>query len=165
MREKKGGIKMKLTVKRIYNCPSYCIGHLYIDGVYFSDTLEDTDRGLKKTWPESQIKAMKVPGATAIPKGTYAITMRVQSPKFSAYKYKKQYGFCDGYLPRLLGVPGYEGVLIHSGNYATQTDGCLLCGMNTKKGMVCNSTETFKKLYAKLKAADDRNENISITIQ
>ena len=156
---------MELTVKRIYNCKSYCIGHLYIDGLYFCDTLEDTDRGLKKTWPENQIKTVKVPGATAIPKGTYAVTMKVQSPKFSAYKYRKQYGFCDGYLPRLLGVPGFEGVLLHIGNYAKDTDGCLLCGMNTKKGMVCNSTETFTKLYAKLKAADERMENISITIQ
>lgn len=156
---------MQLTLKRIYNCPSYCIGRLYIDQVYFCDTLEDTDRGLKKTWPLAQIKKAKVPGATAIPKGTYAITMRVQSPKFSSYKYKNQYGFCDGYLPRLLGVPGYDGVLIHIGNYATQTEGCILCGKNTIKGRVTQSTETFNKLYRILEAADNKNENISITIQ
>lgn len=156
---------MNLTLKRIYNCPSYCIGRLYIDQLYFCDVLEDTDRGLKKTWPDYQIKRVKVPGATAIPKGTYAITMRVQSPKFSSFKYRSQYGFCDGYLPRLLGVPGFDGVLIHIGNYASQTDGCLLVGKNTIKGRVTQSAETFRKLYDRLKAADAKGENISITIQ
>lgn len=156
---------MKLKVKRIYNCKSYCIGRLYINEEYFCDTLEDTDRGLDKTMSLAQIKAAKVPGATAIPKGTYAITMRVQSPKFSAYKYRNQYGFCNGYLPRLLGVPGYEGVLIHIGNYATQTDGCLLCGKNTIKGRVTQSTDTFRALYQKLLDADKKNEVISITIE
>ena len=156
---------MKLKVKRIYNCKSYCIGRLYINDEYFCDTLEDTDRGLDKTMSLAQIKNKKVPGATAIPKGTYAITMKIQSPKFSSYKYRNQYGFCNGYLPRLLGVPGYDGVLIHIGNYATQTDGCLLCGKNTIKGRVTQSTETFNKLYALLKKADERGENISITIE
>lgn len=156
---------MRLTVKRVYNCPTYCIGRLYIDGLYFCDTLEDTDRGLKKSWLESQIKAMKVPGATAIPKGTYPVTLKVQSPRFSAPKFKNQYGFCNGYVPRLLGVPGFDGILIHIGNYSRDTDGCLLCGKNTVKGMVTDSTNTFKKLYAKLAEADKRGETISITIQ
>lgn len=156
---------MKLTVKRIYNCPAYCIGNLYVDGLFLCNTLEDTDRGLKKTWPESQIRKVKVPGATAIPKGTYAVTLKVQSPKFSSYKYRNQYAFCNGYLPRLLGVPGFEGCLIHIGNRATQTEGCLLVGKNTSKGMVTDSTNSFRQLYAILKAADDKGENISITIQ
>lgn len=156
---------MKLTVKRIYNCPTYCIGRLYVNGVYQCDTLEDCDRGLKKTWLVSQIKAMKVPGATAIPKGTYPITLKVQSPKFASAKYKNQYGFCNGYLPRLLGVPGFDGVLIHIGNTAKDTEGCLLTGKNTVKGKVTDSTNTFRKLYKLIEAADKRGETISITIE
>lgn len=156
---------MKLKVKRIYNCPSYCIGKLYIDGVYFCDVLEDTDRGLDSAKSVAWNKARKVPGATAIPKGTYEITMKVKSPKFSAAKYKKNYGFCNGYLPRLQNVPAYDGVLIHIGNYAKDTDGCLLVGKNTKKGMVTDSTTTFRKLYEKLKAADEKGEKITIEIQ
>ena len=156
---------MILTVKRVYNCPSYCIGRLYIDGLYFCDTLEDTDRGLKKTWPLSQIRKVKVQGATAIPKGTYAVTLKIQSPKFSAFKYRVQYGFCDGYLPRILGVPGFDGCLLHIGNTAKQTEGGLLVGRNTIKGRVTDSTVTFRNLYAVLKGADDKGENISITIQ
>jgi len=166
LKAKKGKcIIMKLTLKRVYNCPSYCIGRLYVDQTYLCDTLEDCDRGLKKTWLESQIRAMKVPGATAIPRGTYPITMRVQSPKFSSYKYRNQYGFCDGYLPRLLGVPCWEGCLIHIGNRATQSEGCILVGKNTVKGMVTDSTNTFRKLYKILDEADKKGESISITIQ
>lgn len=156
---------MKLTNRRIYNCPSYSIGRLYIDGLYFCDVLEDTDRGLKANKGVAWNAARKVPGATAIPKGTYEITMKVKSPKFSAAKYKKNYGFCNGYLPRLQNVPAYDGVLIHIGNYAKDTDGCLLVGKNTKKGMVTDSTTTFRKLYEKLKAADEKGEKITIEIQ
>ena len=156
---------MKLTLDRKWKKDTYTVGNLYVDGIYFCNTMEDKDRKLKKTWPLSQIKAAKVPNETAIPLGTYAITMRVKSPKFSAWNYKKSYGFCDGYVPRLLGVPGWDGVLIHIGNYATSSSGCILVGVNDRKGMVTKSTETFKKLWYILKAADDRGENISITIQ
>ena len=83
---------MKLKVKRIYNCPSYCIGRLYVDGVLFCDTLEDTDRGLTSAKSVAWNAARKVPGATAIPKGTYNVTLKVRSPKFGAAKYKNQYG-------------------------------------------------------------------------
>ena len=157
---------MQLTLRRTYKKDTYTVGNLYVDGLWVCNTMEDKDRGLKKTWPLSQIKAVKVPNETAIPLGTYAITMRVQSPKFSQWKYSRLYGFCKGYLPRLLGVPGFDGCLIHIGNYANpDSSGCILVGINDKKGMVTKSTETFQKLYSMLKAADERGENISITIQ
>ena len=156
---------MKLTIDRKWRKQDYTVGNLYVDGLYFCNTMEDKDRGLKKTWPLSQIKAVKVPNETAIPLGTYAITMRVQSPKFSQWKYSRLYGFCKGYLPRLLGVPGFDGILMHIGSTAANSSGCILVGINDKKGMVTKSTETFQKLYSMLKAADERGENISITIQ
>lgn len=156
---------MQLTLRRTYKKDTYTIGNLYVDGLWVCSTMEDKDRGLKKTWPLSQIKAVKVPNETAIPLGTYAITMRVQSPKFSQWKYSRLYGFCKGYLPRLLGVPGFDGILIHIGSTAANSSGCILVGINDKKGMVTKSTETFQKLYSMLKAADERGENISITIQ
>lgn len=52
-----------------------------------------------------------------------------------------------GRVPRLLNVPGYDGILIHVGNYATQSAGCILVGINDVKGMVTHSKETFTKLY------------------
>ena len=77
-------------------------------------------------------------------------------------KFEKNYGFCDGYLPRLINVPGYEGVLIHIGNTAKDTEGCLLVGKNTRVGKVLESRVTFVKLYERLKEAKD---SIYITIE
>ena len=130
---------MKLELKRIARREGYTIGRLYIDGVYFCDTLEDRVRDLTKE--------AKVYGKTAIPEGTYEVTLRVKSPRFSQ---KRQFDFCGGYLPRLLNVPQFEGVLIHIGNTAADTDGCILVGKNTVKGMITESTDTFRKLYNRL---------------
>lgn len=130
---------MRLELKRIAKREDYTIGRLYVDGEYFCDTLEDKVRDL--TWEE------KVYGKTAIPEGTYEVTLRIQSPRFSQ---KKQYDFCRGYLPRLLGVPSFEGVLIHVGNTAADTEGCILVGKNTVRGMVTDSSATFRKLYSRL---------------
>lgn len=155
---------MELLNKR-YKTPDYCIGKLYINGEYFCDTLEDTDKGLTSTMPLEEIKKIKKAGITAIPTGRYEIVMNVVSPKYSADKYKKQYGFCDAKLPRLVNVPGFEGILIHIGNYAKDTDGCILVGTNSVKGAVMQSTAYFNKLYPILKAASDKGEKIYITIE
>lgn len=141
---------MELLLRRIARRDTYTIGKLYIDGVYFCDTIEDRDRGLKQSLPASVNRAKKVQGATAIPIGRYQVTLKMQSPRF---KNKKQYEFCDGYLPRLINVPAFEGILIHIGNSNRDTDGCILVGRNTKVGKVLKSGVTFRALYAKLKEA------------
>lgn len=152
---------MKIELKRIARRPSYTIGKLYIDGLYVCDTLEDTDRGLSSDMSLSDIRRIKVYEKTAIPTGEYEVTLKVKSPKFSQ---KSQYDFCGGYLPRLLRVPGWEGVLIHIGNNEDHTGGCLLVGENKVVGKVINSTKTFTKLYAILKEASDRGEKITIKV-
>jgi len=153
---------MELLLYRIARRDTYTIGHLYIDGKYFCDTIEDKDRGLTQSMPQAVIRATKRKGVTAIPTGRYRVTLEVKSPKFSAKKYEKNYGFCDGYLPRLINVPGFDGVLIHIGNTARDTDGCVLVGKNTKVGKVLESRAVFVKLYEELKKA---NNSIYITIQ
>lgn len=141
---------MQLRLHRIARKATYTIGRLSIDGKYFCDTIEDTDRGLSQKLPASVNFAKKRKGLTAIPTGTYRVTLAVQSPKF---KTRAQYQFCNGYLPRLINVPAFEGVLIHIGNTANDTEGCLLVGKNTIVGKVTDSAKTFKALYQKLKAA------------
>ena len=158
---KKNKVKMELTLNRKYRLSGYTIGKLYVNGDYWCDTLEDTDRNLYQGMGTEWIRQKKVPGETAIPYGRYRITLKVQSPKYSK---KKSYDKIKGYLPRLLEVPGYQGILIHIGNYPKDTDGCILVGKNTKKGAVMESTKTFWSLYDVLKAADDRGEEIWITI-
>ena len=151
---------MKLTLKRIALKPAYTIGHLYIDGQKVCDTIEDTVRDLNKNVVFDNGEK-KVYAETAIPYGTYDITLKVQSPK---YKDKAQYKFGDGYLPRLLDVPHFDGILIHIGNTAKDSAGCILVGENKEVGKVLNSTATFRKVYEILKAASDRGEPIKIEI-
>lgn len=148
---------MEILVRRIAKRPTYTIGRMYIDGEYVCDTLEDTDRGLKQSMPLEEIKKKKIYGKTAIPTGTYKVTMNVVSPRFKNRTWAKPYG---GKLPRLLDVPGYEGVLIHPGNSAEDSTACLLVGINSVVGKVMNSQATFKKVMAILTKGTD----ITITI-
>lgn len=152
---------MQLTLNRIARLSDYTIGRLSIDGEYFCDTLEDRDRDVNRNGVLDGGE-VKVPGRTAIPNGTYSITLKVCSPRFSK---KSLYARCGGYLPRLLNVPGFSGVLIHIGNSPADTEGCILVGRNTKVGMVLRSTETFWALYERLKEADERHELIDIEIR
>ena len=136
---------MEIKVKRIARKEAYTIGKMYVDGAYVCDTLEDKDRGLTSNMSVAQICGVKIKGETAIPTGRYLVDMKTVSPR------------CN--------TPGYQGVLIHIGNTAKDTDGCILVGENKEKGKVLNSTATFRKVYAKLKAADERGEQIWITIE
>ena len=153
---------MELVLDRKYKLEKYSIGKLYVDGQYLCDTLEDTDRGLTSDMSLNDIKEKKKYGETAIPLGKYRITLSIKSPKYSK---DSKYNRCKGYLPRILDVPGYDGILIHIGNYPKDTYGCVLVGKNTVKGAVMNSTKYFWELYSKLKEADDKGEEIWITIK
>lgn len=149
---------MKLLLKRIAKMGKYTIGKLYIDGKYFSDTLEDTDRNLTSTMSKDEIVKVKVYGKTAIPTGTYVVDMNTVSPKFGKRSWAQPY---EGKVPRLQDVPGYEGVLIHPGNTADDTSGCILVGRNKVKGQVVESQNTFHSLMNILKGDND----ITITIE
>lgn len=153
---------MKLTLNRRYKGNGYTIGTLYADGARICDTLEDTDRGLASGMSLEEIKAKKLKSITAIPTGTYTVTIDVKSPKFGNRRFYKK--SCGGKVPRLLDVKGFDGILIHCGNTAKDTDGCILVGENKIKGQVINSQETFTRIYALLSAAKAKGEDITIEI-
>lgn len=153
---------MELVLERIYKGDLYTIGKLYIDGVYQCDTLEDVDRNLNQEMSLEDIKKIKVYGKTAIPYGKYKVTLKQKSARFSK---SNKYEQCKGYLPRLIDVPAFSGILIHIGNTAEDSNGCILVGQNLIKGKVINSTICFWALYQKLKTADDRGEKIWIVIK
>ena len=156
--------KLELTIKRIAAKADYTIGHLYVNGKHFCDTLENTDRGLDQAMPLDELRMRKVNGKTAIPKGTYRITMSHKSPKFSKIDYYKV--FCGGYMPRLLNIPGFEGVLIHRGNREEATEGCLLVGDNTSKGGLSHSKDRWEQLMKDfLLPAKEKGIPITITIE
>ena len=141
---------MKLTLRRIAFRDTYTIGKLYIDGVYFSDVIEDTDRGLDDTMSVEDILKLKVKGETAIPTGIYEVTI-TYSPKYKRL------------MPLINNVKGYSGIRIHSGNTAKDTEGCLIVGKNTKVGMVTDSRITYNALFKRLQQA--KNQKIIIDIK
>ena len=132
---------MKIILKRIFKGPDYTIGRMSIDGKYFCDTLEDTVRA----------PGVKIPGKTAIPAGKYKIKLT------ESLRFKKL-------MPRLENVPGFTGVLIHSGNTAEDTEGCILVGRNRVKGKVLDSRETFARLFRLLFVAERGRETLEIEI-
>lgn len=134
---------MKLKVERLWRKSSYTIGRLYVDGKLFCNTLEDRVRDLTKE--------AKVPGQTAIPAGTYEVIFN-WSPKFGKN------------LPRLLNVPHFTGILIHSGNTAADSAGCILVGNNTEKGRLTSSRDTSNRLNVLIEDAQRHGEKITIEI-
>lgn len=123
---------MELLLKRTEKNSTNTIGNLYINGVEFSNILEDVDRGLHSKMSLEEISKLKVYGKTAIPTGKYKIVISY-SPRF-----KKM-------LPLLLNVPGFSGIRIHPGNTEADTEGCLLPGLKKNK-MVVNSRSTYARL-------------------
>ena len=142
---------MKLELYRKYRKNGYTIGLLYADGKFVCNTLEDTDRGLTSAMSERQIASIKIKGKTAIPTGTYPIIV-TYSPRF-----KKQ-------MPLLDNVKGFEGIRIHSGNIASDTEGCILCGKNTKVGEVTSSRIWTEKVYELINNAIRKRESVTIEI-
>lgn len=143
-----------IVLKRIYKGETYTIGHIYIDGEYVCDTIEDKDRGLTDQMNEQDIKKVKVANQTAIPTGTYKLTLDVVSPRFVKKPY--YYSFCKGKLPRLLRVKGFDGILIHRGVDQDSSSGCIIVGYNKVKGKVINSQEAFEKLYKRLEQSTNK---------
>lgn len=130
---------MVITIKRKYLKDTYTIGHLYIDGEYVCDTLEDT------------VRKIKIPGKTAIFAGTYEV-------QYSwSFRFKKN-------LPRLLNVPNFSGVLIHAGNTARDTAGCILVGLNKSVGTLEHSRKCLNEIIRRIEDANKRKESIKCKI-
>ncbi len=153
---------MELKLTRIAKKTDYTIGRLYIDDVYCCDTIEDKDRGLRQWEGEAACRKKKIKGVTAIPTGRYRVTLGVYSQRFGK---QEKYNFTGGFLPRLVDVPAFEGIVIHIGNTAKDTEGCILVGQNKVRGMVIKSKKTFTALYAKIKEAKVSGQDVWITIE
>jgi len=140
---------MKLKLIRKTFTETSTIGELFINDQFECFILEDKDRGLSQSLP-SEAAQLKVAAKTAIPKGTYDIGITFSN------RFKQ-------YLPLLINVPAFDGIRIHSGNYAADTEGCLLPGVTMSRDMVQQSKTAFKALFAKLKAVE-KTEKITIEI-
>jgi hypothetical protein len=133
---------MEMTLRRVQLDPDVTIGELAVDGQFECYTLEDTQRAPG---------APKVFGQTAIPTGRYRVIV-TYSPHFLKD------------LPLLVDVPGFEGVRIHPGNVAANTEGCLLVGMDRLDKSIGRSVLAWNALNAKIVAALDAGDDVHITI-
>ena len=154
---------MEILLKRIARRPTYTIGRLAVNGSRFCDSLEDPDRGLRQDMSLAEIQVIKKPGETAIPVGRYRVDMETYSQRFGRSQFYQN--LCGGRVPRLVGVPGFSGVLIHAGNTAKDTEGCILVGQNEVVGQVVNSRVALSALYHQMKQAHAAGEEIWITIE
>ena len=119
---------MKLNLKRLHKTNNSTIGELSIDNKFECYVIEDVER------------QEKVFGKTAIPKGTYEVVITMSN------RFKKP-------LPLLLNVPNYEGVRIHTGNTALDTEGCLILGKTRAIDFVGQSRDAMKSFMPKLESA------------
>lgn len=143
---------MKLLLKRKYKARNYTIGDLSVDGHFFCHTIEDTVRELPELCPDTRAGRQcrcqgKVYTRTAIPAGTYQVTMKY-SPRFKRV------------LPYLHDVPHFLGILIHSGNTEADSAGCIIVGRNSVKGKVTESRRTLEALISLL----DKEKSVEIEI-
>ena len=141
---------MKLRLERLWPKAEYTVGRLYIDGELFCNTLEDKVADVNRNG-ELDGTERKVPGKTAIPYGTYKIFYG-WSPRFGRN------------LPRLLNVTAFDGILIHPGNTAEDSAGCILVGRNTEVGRLTQSRLYSDELNKRIDIAQRRGEPITIEI-
>lgn len=136
---------MKLRSTRKFFTNKSTVSELFVNDKFECFILEDVDRKL-------ETGGRKIPGETCIPRGTYQIVV-THSARFGRL------------LPLLLNVPLFEGIRIHTGNKAANTEGCLLPGTTHTLDWVGNSTEAWANLFDKILACHNRGEEMWITIE
>lgn len=115
---------------------------------------------------EDEYRNDKVMHETRVPAGTYNILLRTVGG-FHA-KYTKRYDFHKGML-HVQDVPGFEYILIHTGNTDEHTSGCLIIGDSQENnqlmenGFIGKSTQAYKRVYPKILEELERGEKVWIT--
>ena len=112
---------MKIIIDRVYKYPKYTIGEVYVNGDFYCYSLEDVDRGLHTELPMRYFKERKVYGETAIPRGIYEVVID-WSVKFKKYMPHVLWRNADG---KLVEVPGFSGIRLHSLASSKDTLGCI----------------------------------------
>ena len=136
---------MRIEIVRDICGPTATHGVMYVNGLYFCLTLEDTDRKM-------EAGGKKVAGLTCIPRGEYDCIVDWSN------RFKQE-------MPRLLNVPGFEGIRIHPGNTAEDTEGCILVGSVRSGDSILNSRATYTRLMNAMETALERGEKILVTVK
>lgn len=124
---------------------------LYVDGVWECHVLEDRVREI----PGEPVGAWKIPKRTAIPSGTYRVSLEF-SPRFGPDTIT------------INDVPGFEAIRVHSGNDEDDTEGCPIVGQEIENGLIKGGTSrpALAALRDKVKdAIHGRREEVEIVIE
>ena len=117
---------------------------------------------------EDEYRDTKIKAETRIPAGTYEITLR----KVGGFdkRYSKKYGNMHKGMLWVRDVPGFEYILIHTGNTDEHTAGCLLVGdtqyqniTKTKDGFIGSSVDAYKRIYPNIADAIKQGECVEIS--
>lgn len=144
---------LNLVVRRRPSVIGATAGELFVGGSWFCYTLEDEIREV----PGLPVAQWKIPGETAIPAGSYAVT----------FEPSRHFG---REMPRLHNVAGFEGILIHAGNTTSDTEGCILVGdrlqmeATGRPTLAYGTAATFARLEMRLRAALALNQSLQIEI-
>jgi hypothetical protein len=131
---------MELKVVRSVFNPKSTLGKMFLNGEFYAFTCEDTVRNLNGD------SKKKIKNETAIDRGKYEVVLSF-SQRFQKY------------LPLLLGVPCFEGIRIHGGNTAADSEGCILIGANgDMKGTISNCASKVSGLVAALKSVEKKEK-------
>ncbi len=123
-----------MVLKRTKKGDKALTGELYMpDGFLQCRTLEDIPR------------EVKVAGETCIPAGKYEVIVGWSN------RFKRL-------MPRLLAVPGFEGILIHCGNDDEDTEGCVLVGKRLEGERIAESRIAFEELFPKIKKMTEKGK-------
>ncbi len=123
-----------IVVKRNILTDKSTVGEMYgPDGTFWAFTLEDVCR------------KEKVQNMTAIPAGRYEVILNWSE------RYKRQ-------MPRVLNVPLFTGILIHSGNYPSHTSGCILVGKKKGDNAIFESLIAFDEIFPKIKKLTEKGK-------
>lgn len=136
---------LEILLERDILTEGYSLGRLYVAGMHFGFTCEDKDR-------ELETGGVKIPGATAIPRGRYRLTTSLSN------RFGRE-------LPILEDVPGFTGVRVHGGNHAADTEGCFLLGRVRTRDGVANCAERVGALIKLINDTEDAGNQCWITVR
>lgn len=133
--------RLEIEIRREIYTPKSTIGRLFVNDEFECYTLEDRARP----------QAIKIPGATCIPAGTYWLAINF-SNRFQRL------------MPELLQVPGFAGIRIHAGNTDADTEGCILVGERRGEDFIGASRAAFRGLFRKLQAARAAGGEVRVAV-
>ena len=135
---------MELTLIRQTFYEECTHGILMVNGEKFCDTLEPHRIDFEHEQKQS--------GVTAIPEGRYKVVMG----------WSNRY---QDFMPQICDVPHFSGILIHGGNQAKDTAGCVLVGQYCRRNFIAHSLRAFAVLRAALADAYNAKEAIYIEVK